>query len=297
MFSKLFASGGLTLDRMRSFLEVAAAGSIAKAARGEPARQSQYSRQIKELEDFFGVPLVERHGKGLRLTANGRELTRLARFFLLGLSNFQRGCRAEKQSIRIGASATFIQSFLVDALIQSAFLTGKFCFSIERATDYEIERRLHDLTLDFGIVTARALSRPLAQQKLGEWRWQWCVPKALPRTVIQARAALREKRVPIVIAQSETDLAWDDLDPAMLCDDCVTAQQVLRSGHAAALLPSFMMNDAANETLQFDAADSERAYYLAWNPRLLRLNAGMSRLRDSLAKTLATAMANQCRKR
>src|SRR5579871_2796074 len=92
MFTRLFAESGLSLDRLKSLLEVGAAGSIVKATAGDPVKQSQYSRQIKELEDFFRIKLVERHGKGIQLTSSGRELARISRFFLLGLSNFQRGC-------------------------------------------------------------------------------------------------------------------------------------------------------------------------------------------------------------
>jgi DNA-binding transcriptional LysR family regulator len=116
MFTRLFTESGLSLDRLRAFVEVGAAGSIVKAAGGDPVRQSQYSRQIKELEDFFRVTLFERHGKGIRLTPNGRELARISRFFLLGLSNFQRGSLAEEQTYRIGASATFLATFLLPVL-------------------------------------------------------------------------------------------------------------------------------------------------------------------------------------
>src|SRR5229473_5041456 len=116
MYSKLFAESGLSLDRLKALLEVGAAGSIVKAANGDPVRQSQYSRQIKALEDFFRSRLIERQGKGTRLTANGKELARISRFFMLGLSNFQRGCLAEAQSFSVGASATFIQQFLLPVL-------------------------------------------------------------------------------------------------------------------------------------------------------------------------------------
>jgi DNA-binding transcriptional LysR family regulator len=116
MFERIFAESGLSLDRLRALLEVGAAGSIVKAASADPVRQSQYSRQIKELEDFFRTRLIERQGKGTRLTASGKELARISRFFMMGLSNFQRGCLAEEQTFRIGASATFIQQFLLPVL-------------------------------------------------------------------------------------------------------------------------------------------------------------------------------------
>src|SRR6516164_7410559 len=116
MYERLFAESGLSLDRLKALLEVGAAGSIVKAADADPVRQSQYSRQIKELEDFFRTRLIERQGKGTRLTTNGRELARISRFFMLGLSNFRRGCVSEAQTFRIGASATFIRQFLLPAL-------------------------------------------------------------------------------------------------------------------------------------------------------------------------------------
>src|SRR5262245_58728827 len=131
MFEKLFAESGLSLDRLRAFLAVAAAGSIVKATDGDPVKQSQYSRQMRELEDFFRIKLVERHGKGIRLTTSGRELARISRFFMRGLSNFQRGCLAEEQTFRIGASATFIRQFLLPTVSDSAAKGRRIRYVVE----------------------------------------------------------------------------------------------------------------------------------------------------------------------
>src|SRR5919108_3942816 len=161
MFSKLFAESGLSLDRLKALLAVGAAGSIVKATGGDPVKQSQYSRQIKELEDFFRIKLVERHGKGIRLTSNGRELAKISRFFLLGLSNFQRGCSTEEQTFRIGAGATFLRQVLLPVLAAPRVFESGIRCAVTTAADDEIERRLHDLTLDFGVVTAETISRPL----------------------------------------------------------------------------------------------------------------------------------------
>src|SRR5512147_1079137 len=179
MFTKLFAESGFSLDRLRALLEVGAAGSIVKAAGGDPVRQSQYSRQIKELEDFFRTRLIERHGKGNRLTDGGRELARISRFFLLGLSNFQRGCLAEGQIYRIGASATFIGAFLLPVLADPRCVCSGVRFGVEAVGEDHIERRLHDLTLDFGVVRRAAVSRPLQLKELGAWRLGLWVPKTV----------------------------------------------------------------------------------------------------------------------
>ncbi len=68
----MMGKGGLSIDRLRSFLEIAAAGGIAVAARGNPNRQSQLSRQLKELEEFFDVELVLRGRGRFALTAAGQ---------------------------------------------------------------------------------------------------------------------------------------------------------------------------------------------------------------------------------
>jgi DNA-binding transcriptional LysR family regulator len=295
MFARLFAETGLSLDRLRALVEVGAAGSIAKAAEGDPIRQSQYSRQIKELEDFFQAKLVERHGKGIRLTAGGKELARISRFFLLGLSNFQRGCRAEEQTFRIGCSATFASCCLLPTLAESAASHPGPRYAIEIAEDPEIERRLHDLTLDFGVVTAATISRPLQLKELGEWRLKLWVPKALCWDEGQAWRAIKDQQLPLVLPSKEFALLGlaDFLvpEPRLSCGSFLDAKRVLGDGQMAALLPSFLTPDSGGAPFwEVRLPVLEKAVFgfrFAWNPRLLRLNPHATRRRDALIAALA----------
>jgi DNA-binding transcriptional LysR family regulator len=291
MFARLFAESGLSLDRLRALVEVGASGSIAVAAGGDPVRQSQYSRQIKELEDFFRVELVERQGKGIRLTPNGRELARISRFFLLGLANFQRGCLAEEQTFRLGASATFIAQFLVPALTGPPPKPARARYSVETAADREIERRLHDLTLDFGVVTAAALSRPLQLRALQTWAVQLWVPKRLAATPAQAGKAFHAGRLPLAWAAGEIAppaLASDSArEPALRCDNFLEARAALAGQNLAAFLPDFLVPSDGFLRVRLPATtDWKISYRLAWNPRLLRLNPHATRCRDELIKML-----------
>ena len=297
MFAKLFAEAGLSLDRLRALVEVSAAGSIVKAAEGDAVRQSQYSRQIKELEDFFQAKLIERHGKGIRPTPSGRELARISRFFLLGLSSFQRGCRAEEQTFRIGASATFIDRFLLPVLAPPASQPGPR-YAVEIASDPEIERRLHELTLDFGVVSAATLSRPLQLTDLGRWRLSLWVPKAVCRSAAQAREALEANRLPLVVPTCEVSLPdlgfLNGCEPRLVCASFLEAKAVLQRESLAAVLPEFLAPKTRADRFwrvrlaELDA--SEFHYRLAWNPRLLRLNPHASRRRDFLSDALAAQM-------
>jgi DNA-binding transcriptional LysR family regulator len=297
MFAKLFAESGFSLDRLRALLEVGAAGSIVKAAGGDPVRQSQFSRQIKELEDFFRTRLIERHGKGTRLTASGRELARISRFFMMGLSNFQRGCLAEEQTFRIGANATFIHCFLLPMLSGLGVEKGDARYATEVATDEEIERRLHDLTLDFGVVENGQLSRPLQTKLLGEWKLQMWVPKALRLTESKAFRAFEQGQLPLVRTREldELGLAPASKSEAVLgCDSFLEARLALDGQKLAAVLPDFLSPaQAANAFLRVRTPKLDQrtfGFHLAWNPRLLRLNPHTVRRRDWLADALSKQM-------
>jgi len=298
MFSKLFAESGLSLDRLRAFLAVAASGSIVKAADADPVKQSQYSRQIKELEEFFRIKLVERHGKGIQLTSNGKELARISRFFLLGLSNFQRGCLAEEQTFRIGASTTFIQQFLLPVVSTAKVIQGDTRYIVEVVSDDEIERRLHDLTLDFGVITRGAISRPLQLKELGKWRLRLWVPSALHRTDKSAALAFKDRRLPVVVATKELEACGIDLfgdhNCRLVCDSFLQALDALREQQVAAVLPDFLNSFGGAKSfvrVRTHGIESHvQCYRLAWNPRLLRLNPHASRRKDFLCKALTEQM-------
>jgi len=87
-YTELFSEHGLSIDRLKSFLDVVDAGSIVKAAGGDTNRQSQYSRQIKELETFFGAKLTRRKGRRIEITEEGERLARLIRESFTNLSDF-----------------------------------------------------------------------------------------------------------------------------------------------------------------------------------------------------------------
>lgn len=67
---------------LKTFLHVAALGSCSKAAAALFITQSAVSRRIKQLEDHYGKPLLERSGVALRPTAAGQVLIEKARQIL-----------------------------------------------------------------------------------------------------------------------------------------------------------------------------------------------------------------------
>jgi DNA-binding transcriptional LysR family regulator len=76
----------LDVRRLRVLREVALRGSFSAAAQALTYTQSAVSQQIAALEREAGTRLVERHGRGIRLTDAGRALVRRADSILVELA-------------------------------------------------------------------------------------------------------------------------------------------------------------------------------------------------------------------
>ena len=116
MFKKLLSRRGLSFERLRNFAAVAESGSISRIADGDPVRQSLISRQIGELEDFFGVELTRRRGKGIEPTEAGIVLARQIRLYLQGLEDFQTTSADQPLEYRFAAGNSVIEWMLIPRL-------------------------------------------------------------------------------------------------------------------------------------------------------------------------------------
>ena len=103
MPERFLSQKGLSLDRLRSLLEVAEAGGPTKAAKGDPSKQSQYSRQLSDLEKYFGVQLKKPSGRGMELTPAGQRLVGLARECFASFENFYNEENSKPQEFVIAA--------------------------------------------------------------------------------------------------------------------------------------------------------------------------------------------------
>ena len=65
---------GISIDRLQTLCAVVEAGTIVLAAGTDPNRQSQFSRQLKELEKALGTTLFDRVGKTLQPNETGRRV-------------------------------------------------------------------------------------------------------------------------------------------------------------------------------------------------------------------------------
>ncbi|MFM9125847.1 MAG: LysR family transcriptional regulator, partial [Actinomycetota bacterium] len=69
----------MTLSQLRTFIAVAEHGSVRAAAESLRISQPSVSGSLAALSEEVGVPLTEREGRGLKLSAAGEAFLPLAR--------------------------------------------------------------------------------------------------------------------------------------------------------------------------------------------------------------------------
>lgn len=173
----LFTQSGLSLERLRTFCLIAEHGGFTKAARGDAAKQPLYSRQLKELETFFGTELVRRSGKSFALNEEGRRLYGLARSYFGALSDFKNTCSNRPIRIHLGAGDSIIQWHTLPRLGEIRKALPKIALKLLNLPTEQIVERVASGDLDLGIVRQTAVKGELKSHALGKLEFALFAPK------------------------------------------------------------------------------------------------------------------------
>jgi DNA-binding transcriptional LysR family regulator len=155
------------LERLKAFAEIVQAGGITAAAAADSNRQSQLSRQLKELEKHFGAELIKRGRGPMKLTAAGRQLHQIVNHAFSALADFQRNCTGQPAELHIGAGESLIQWLLLPQLARLATEHPRLNVTLENLRTEDILRQVADGSLDFGVVGRSDTNPDLDSAPLG----------------------------------------------------------------------------------------------------------------------------------
>jgi LysR family cyn operon transcriptional activator len=114
----------MNLHHLRTFVTIADAGGVARAATRLNLTQPTASRQIQALETELGVPLFDRIGRRVQLTSEGEDLLRRSRNLLMEADLLSERALVLKGgqagTLRVGAPPHVIETVLAGFLARYA---------------------------------------------------------------------------------------------------------------------------------------------------------------------------------
>lgn len=298
MFERLVARSGLSIERLRTLLLVAEFGGITAAARGNAVTQSMFSRQLRDLEEFFGVPLFERRGRGIVMTRAGERLVMVVRQSLSGLDDFLSDSIGARPCFDIGAGDSLLHWVLIPAIGRPFPELGGFDLRLRNLRTREIVQALRDLELDVGFVRDEVVIPPLKSQRLFSMSYALFVPKSLVPDGAKATGPEILSEIPLALLTDSrieqavlAELKTESPKAILGCDSFTQAAAALKTGRFGAILPTIAAGSfAIPDVISIDLKSLKklaRSIHMAWNPRL----AGIRSKSDSCRRTLTAAIS------
>jgi DNA-binding transcriptional LysR family regulator len=147
----------LNLDQLRTLTDVVDAGSFTEAARRLHLTHPAVSLQVRELENRFGVPLIDRMGKRAYATAAGRELIDHGRRIMAEADRASARMRRHKDGrlgrVHIGTGVTALMYLLPPVLRRLRTDRPEIELLITTGTTDGIVEQMLANRIDLGLVT------------------------------------------------------------------------------------------------------------------------------------------------
>lgn len=288
---------GLSIERLESFLAVAEAGGIAKAAPGDPSRQSQLSRQLREVSEALGFEVMVRRGRGMALTDAGGRVRAVLRELVAGLDAVRREQAGAPVAATLAAGDSVLRWIVLPRLHEALAGAGPVQLTVRAVT--RGFAAVCDGEFDLALTRRRRKRDGIASAAVGTLRYALFAPRSMPRGAPDARAIAALPFVHVTgapEAMSRLALALG-AEPrvALRCETFPQAALAVASGHYAALLPTLAARDVpARVASPIDAPGLgalDLPLALVARERALASVPALARLHAALAKHLKRVLA------
>jgi DNA-binding transcriptional LysR family regulator len=180
---------GLSLDRLETLSAIVEQGSIMRAAGGDANRQSQFSRQVAELEAWFGVNLLDRSSTPSRPTEAALRIAKHVDDFRREMDAVKDDGQAGRRPVVFGAGERMIRSYLIPWAARNVRDDMKFVF--RNLTSSAVRAELLAKRVDFGILRVEDAPKEMVNVPL----------KPIPMSLM----------VPLALANHRRKWTWKDL--------------------------------------------------------------------------------------
>ena len=165
------------------FLTVVRSGSITKAAQQLNTVQSNVTARIKKLEEAFGIPLLSRHARGIRLTSGGEAVLPMA-LRLDALLNdlgfaFGRRMPVKEAKLRLGAIETVAAVHLPRLVSKFLQHSPHIDISVQAGSSSRLVKQVKDGELDAVFVSRAFGLADLREEMVFEDKLVILAPRAI----------------------------------------------------------------------------------------------------------------------
>lgn len=244
MLGDFVGKKGVSLERLQTFCLIAEAGSMMAAAKGDPIRQSLFSRQTKELEGALGLKLLDRSSVPYSVTEEGLRLDRIVRTFLSGMDALLSGSRGQLPLIKIGAGESIIQWLLIPLLAGSSDTRGRR-LQFHNLTSREAVEAVRSQRIEVAVVPAEDAAGDLNSFRVASYGVMAVFKPGLLGTDLASWKDLRGRQLALLEGRGAVrdlveSLNHQDADGPAIRIECTSYPQVVEAcatGNFIGLVP------------------------------------------------------------
>lgn len=168
----------INVTHLRSFWAVASSGGFAAASRWLRVSQPNLTRQIKELEEGYGILLFSRNASRIELTPEGQALLPIVSRIFEGVQEAEQFLKQyQRDDIRLCAVTTDVTTRLISAL-QSFSADLKLTVSVGPSS--AVYQALLARTCEIGILTMPEPNPTIATLEIGRYPLLAVLPEGHP---------------------------------------------------------------------------------------------------------------------
>ena len=299
IYSSLFQHKGLSLERLQSFCLVAENKGFNKAAGENPYKQAQFSKQIADLEKFFGSSLFIRKSRTIELTPQGQELYSKCKGFFYGLHSLKIGGSLKKQNLVISAGQSVIDFLMPNAFNDETLRKISNIKFISRASDEALEDVLSYSshcaliarpTNNKDIVSIKLLSSPVVMIFSKNHANEFYVGSDIKKL----------SQNPIALIQGQGDLhnsllkLFKNIKPNILFEapTFLALKQIALTGKAVSFVPQYSLTKEDADKLSIAPLPTkshiERSIYIIYRKNLANQNKPLAGIIKQLTKNITS---------
>lgn len=297
---------GISIDRLQTLCAVVEAGTIVLAAGPDPNRQSQFSRQLKELEKSLGTPLFNRVGKTLQPNETGRRVALAVQTFFGALDDVMNVAVAKAETVRLGAGEAVLRWLVMPHLAELMSGDPPLRFDVHSLTTELALREVLSGSVDLVIMRTDSVTDELQSEVITTFQYTLAVPRTLLRSregaeVFEGRplpfAELAGDGVFAKTVKAAATALGLNLRPVLQAQTFSLLMSAVESGTAAAFLPDLAARSLPEEHFAQVSADGMQAMNrnlsLVWKSEVAESRASVRRALARLRRVLSTVSTGQ----